>query len=651
MSEKGTTKLYDGITNISDDIIENAQSVPANTQKEKKAWVKWGAIAACLCLVAAAIFTRFPLPEKEDDPVIPAIDETDVQTVKDDPPLAKKTSESYSSLSELLDYLSTNESHDDRYDLSASGGYFLDASGETGSSELIEKSRITFDSSGEYAYFVDNSGIIIYHPDRETMQVVSTLKVGASYIFTCNNNLFVIGCYDLDDEEIITYDEEPKAKIRVYDITVPQSPQPKDEYVQCGTFTACWMADENIYLVTSDGVCACGWSRLDDVSKYYPALSHNGEAVSWGDEDISILGEPAQVQFTAITVIDGNTCEIAEKEAFYGNMEKLYYGADWVAASVSSETNAYRENPSVYTFDNKLDFTGKINLAKIINVSERNPLKDGIQTEGAYLSIDSITKQDDIYRLIGTSTSINDTKYSDCSFMVIAVDAETDEASYELLNAAEEYPHAFFTEILWEDNRAITCIGITKGDFGKEFLQETRFLFIDFDGLDIRLSETDLSADYLGGRVGVYYGRPLGAFNTLIPMGKGIYLRYSNPAEGPGGFDVYDFSDSTKAKCLYHPENSLSGADAFDYVWYVYDENTVGTLKIILGEEVYYRDNKALWCKYSVDLDSENVFSLISETQLEGTFTGADDTGFSLFDIQGKLYYLTIYTNSLTALE
>ena len=102
---------------------------------------------------------------------------------------------------------------------------------------------------------------------------------------------------------------------------------------------------------------------------------------------------------------------------------------------------------------------------------------------------------------------------------------------------------------------------------------------------------------------------------------------------------------------LYHPESSLSGTDAFDYVWYVYDENTVGTLKIILGEEDFYRDTKAAWCKYSVDLDSENVFSLISETPLDGSFSTAFDIGFNLFDIQGNLYYLTTNTDLLTALE
>lgn len=48
MNKDKITKLYNSITNISDDIIEEAQ-----TEKSKKrapAWLKWGALAACLCI-------------------------------------------------------------------------------------------------------------------------------------------------------------------------------------------------------------------------------------------------------------------------------------------------------------------------------------------------------------------------------------------------------------------------------------------------------------------------------------------------------------------------------------------------------------------------------------------------------------------------
>ena len=43
-------KIYDGLTHIDDDLIEEAQTP---LRRRKSPWVKWGAMAACLCLVAA----------------------------------------------------------------------------------------------------------------------------------------------------------------------------------------------------------------------------------------------------------------------------------------------------------------------------------------------------------------------------------------------------------------------------------------------------------------------------------------------------------------------------------------------------------------------------------------------------------------------
>lgn len=50
MSEQQVKKLFQGITDIDDDIIEEAQTSPP--VKRIPVWRRWGAIAACLCLVA-----------------------------------------------------------------------------------------------------------------------------------------------------------------------------------------------------------------------------------------------------------------------------------------------------------------------------------------------------------------------------------------------------------------------------------------------------------------------------------------------------------------------------------------------------------------------------------------------------------------------
>lgn len=44
-------KLYDGITDIREDIIERAENYQFKKNTHRRAWIKWGSLAACLCLV------------------------------------------------------------------------------------------------------------------------------------------------------------------------------------------------------------------------------------------------------------------------------------------------------------------------------------------------------------------------------------------------------------------------------------------------------------------------------------------------------------------------------------------------------------------------------------------------------------------------
>lgn len=54
MSENQAKKLFDSMTHIGDDLIEEAQSAAA--RKKPPAWLRWSAAAACLCLMAVGIF-------------------------------------------------------------------------------------------------------------------------------------------------------------------------------------------------------------------------------------------------------------------------------------------------------------------------------------------------------------------------------------------------------------------------------------------------------------------------------------------------------------------------------------------------------------------------------------------------------------------
>lgn len=56
MNENMSQKIYDGITDINDGFIEEALSL----KPKRKIWLKWGAVAACIALLAAAVY-RIPV--------------------------------------------------------------------------------------------------------------------------------------------------------------------------------------------------------------------------------------------------------------------------------------------------------------------------------------------------------------------------------------------------------------------------------------------------------------------------------------------------------------------------------------------------------------------------------------------------------------
>ncbi len=637
--------------------VEAADAEP----KKKRAWMKWAAAAACLCLIAAAALPYF-LPEKNcnvEPPIAtgerPPVTEEVPSATGDEPDEAfsAKTSETYSTLSELLGYLSAHESHDDRL-LYASDGYSVPAAPEKINEgiepALVENTGVAVTADGGYSYHIGANAIYISQLDGKNTQNAGSIDKKADAIFACGDNLLVVSqSYSEGDGP----DLEFSVCVSIYDITVPHEPALKEEYTQLGELASCWMLGAELYLTTSDGQCACGWSRLDDASQYYPSLQHNGEAVEWPDEDISILGEPTKVQYSAVTAIDGNSGQVVRKKAIYGNIQNLFYGEGWIAASVAGETLSYRENPALYTFDSDLRFTGKINTAEIMGAPEANGLEDGMPQAGSYLSIVSVSNYKGIYRLLGTFVK-DDGDSREQSFMAIAANSKTGEANSQLLKTDAGYPYGEFTEILWEGNRAIICIGITDFTADEDLSQETRFLFAEYDGLGVKFHETEWKADYLNSQVGIMYGSPLGCFETLIPMGEGIYLRYSNPEKGPGGFDVFDFSDSAAPKLLYRAESSLSGQDAFDFVWHIYGTHTFGTLKVLLSnEEEYSRNVKLSWCIYSVDTGSETAVTLQEEHLLDEeieNFNGAESIGFTVFEAGGNVYYVTNKNESATAL-
>jgi len=498
--------IVDAMGRIDEDLIEGVEKLRQRKRETKKPWIKW--IAACICLaVMAAVLIIIDANGNNHEQ--PSAGDNEQSFI-----LSEKTSDTYNSLPELLEYLSRHDYHDDRKLDASSGTNISIESGAAESPKLIENTGVVVHYSGEYAYHIGDGKVYISRLQGADPLNAGAIDVAASGLFICNENLFVLSQFESGGDEL---NPEISVQVRIYDISLPTEPVLKDEYVQLGGLTACWMVGADIYLVTGDGVCACGWSRLDDNTGYYPALTHNGEQVVWGDDDISILGEPTRVQYSAITVINGNSCEVAGKEALYGDILKLFYGEDWITATVAAETEEYRDNPSVYTFDGSLNFTGKVNTAELLNVPERNKIKNGILQNGDHIGIVSVTKYDGVYRMLGTYTNKDDG-----FFVAIAADSETGEVGVQLFTAGENYPYSSFTEILWERNRAIICVGIINNALTSDMEQKTRFIFAEYDGVDVSFYESELTADYMDGRGGTSYGSPLDEFVALIPMRQGI---------------------------------------------------------------------------------------------------------------------------------
>ena len=115
------------------------------------------------------------------------------------------------------------------------------------------------------------------------------MDVSAQQLFLCGDTLVLVSSFASGGNEL---DQERSARVQLYDLTDPKSPTLTNEFIQLGDIVACYTSGSTLSLLTTDGVCACGWSRLDDVSEYIPQTSKNSKPVVWEDAEICILGAP-----------------------------------------------------------------------------------------------------------------------------------------------------------------------------------------------------------------------------------------------------------------------------------------------------------------------------------------------------------------------
>jgi len=556
-----------------------------------------------------------------------------------------RTSDTYETLEELLSYLSRHDGHNSRSDGSQSI-----TPGLTASVQSVAEGSNAIVHAG-YAYHLGDSMIHISKlendPPEKAGNIPFTRELNKPQLFLYGDTLVLTGSFISDGSEL---DRAYSTCVRLYDLSNPEAPELTNEYIQLGEHTACYLDDEFLYLLTEDGICACGWSRLQDPSQYYPQLSRNGEEIPWTDEEIHILDTPTNVQYVAAARINLNTGEIAGKQAFYGDIQNVFYGPQWLALVTWSRTDSLLTQPHIYTFEPSAGFlcTGKTELAEKLELRESIPLNEGRLTEESFVRILSMTKSGNTYRLVGELTKAKSSNAAETSLLVMTLDDRTGE--HRVATTPLDLENRKFysiDDLLWEDNRAI----ISVANYAEQNIQMVNyFLFAEFTGPDILLSSSQLTADRVCGVDGMYaYGKPFGSLDTLLPMGDGIYLRYN---QTPDGLDIYDFSDSNAPRRLYLSAGDIPKECRFAFTWKIYDEQTFGIMVVTPDREKQFRNAEFTWRIYAISTDMDNPYTILAEYSLgKGGLSFLADSGFAAFEYAGRHYFVDKQSGTATLLE
>ncbi len=608
------------------------------TKKHNSA--RLAALAACLCLTAVGALClsvylrsaspgRRPLPPANDNPghtdiqnTLPNSDGADSslgasqdlqsadsslnpsQNLQSD----NASSDTYRNLEELLAYLSGHDYH----------SRTLDASG--GGADVRADNAVEPGKSAGYRGFVyeidaQTHRVAIYD---ENAQPVGEISSPAAHLFLFGERLILVGETQTGGTEI---DMEMSAFAEIYDLTVPERPTLTDRFLQLGSLSACFMKDGSLYLLSSDGVCACGYSRLDEVSDYMPKLQHNSgsgsyAALTWTDREINILGEPASVRYTAVARIDVNSGTVLDKHACYGNIEKIFYGGDYIAFLTYAHTETLYTLPALYFFrtdglfyETKLETADALGLDRSVNI-ENDSLPDGV-----YPSVDSVSLEGGVCRAIGTLLRQKGNSYS-MELMSIYFNPADGSAVHEELSFPDMETGTFFLDdVLWEESRAIVSVSRFTEQDG-DFRTYTQLVFVTFGDDGPAFHVGDFTCDRVTGVDKMYgYGNPLGHIHPFISLGGGIYLRYNG---APDGFDIYDFSDSSSPLCLYRSDGETGDGGRFEFENYAYDRTTFGVLKITPDENGEYRNVTYTWQIYSVNPSAAQPFTLLGEYPAAG---------------------------------
>lgn len=623
--------LFEIIGDISDRHIEGAKK-----KKASGVWKKWGALAACLCIVVAAAFMitlRVPGDKNyEDNSGEPDYREDDYLVDNGTSNFgASETSDKYTSLNELLEFLSENDDHGDTMDSNGSRNISADGNSITYGAKVV--------AHNGYVYRIGDGCVEVLNLDGETL---GTIDFAAHEIFISGDRLALVGGRTVGNE----FEYESYSIVRTYMLRDPANPEFLEKYEQSGERVACYMANDKLYLLTTDGVCACGYSRLDDVSEYIPTF--DGEP--WNQNDIAILGEPTRVNYLAVSAVE-MTGGISAMKAFYGDIDDVFYGEDWIAVA----TRNWNTQPEVYVFDESFKFTGKIELADIIGVDKSiKHDEDGI-TIGDVISVTSVSKYGEVFGVLGgySYATPDDTSFSGYSYisrvMIAAKNMETGETDLELVDA--EADTSSIDDIFHEDDRAIICIStMYNSDDPQNMSDGNRFVVAEFENGEVTAHLADFITDRVNGVENYFtYGSPYGDLETIIPMEDAVYLRFNGK---PNGFDIFDFSDIGNTKMIYKSNGELPEREYFDFTWQKLDEKTIAVLHIKMSEDYKIRDSEYSLRIYSVDITSDTPFTWLAEyTFGETEAVWVYELGLAMFEYEGEYYFVSASTDGVTKIK
>lgn len=622
------TKLLDSLEFISLDLIEAADEPPV---RQRVMWFKWGGLAACLCAITAV----FALKAPQGGPgglVFPA-NPSASPSASDGPresagaPVDRpqeRTSDTYSSLEELLGYLRFHDAHtSDQKDSAASRpkltgreGAGADSAWQTGRNVVSHEGTVYQIVKGDPLH--NEEYVAIFRDGAEIGRV--DLATPPEALYLTDGKLIVVGRRQ-NNVELDLDTEDAGTAVTVYDLSNPQKPVQTDVYHQQGAWSACWAANGRLWLVTLDGVCACGYSRLADLDDYKPRLARNGEDIPWPEEDICILGEPTRVKYAAVSCIDLEDGAVLHKLACYGDISDVQFGPDWFALVTQSATEGGRYSlQKVYGFDGGMSFTGKCDMAAVFGLEGTGKLAKDEAAPPEYPDVKAVTMADGTWRMVGEYVRNAEGGVSKELFAVAYDPDGPRPITMEKLRLSTE--RFDIDDVLWEEDRAVISIGS---------FEAGSLAFAEFGEADISLLASGLTCDRVQGVDGIYwYGMPLGHLKPFIPLGNGLYLRYNGT---PDGLDLYDLSDSADPKCLYRSTGDIPEGARLDFDSCVIGERTVA-VKLIpqaKASSYYGPEEICTWAVFTVAPDADTG-APVWMWDKQFPLTGIDPADFSFFE-------------------